>query len=117
MAESERKSCFELRAALDDVGITQQQLAQLCGVKQLQVWRWCEGKADVPSYVWSLLSLAAGLDIFQVIWDGPTKWKIEEHHVYRNGKSYKTLAKRFHPDVSNRDTTAEMQAINALRKK
>lgn len=82
-----------------------------------QVWRWCEGQAEVPVYVWSMLSLAAGRDIFEVVFEGPAKWKIETHHVYRNDKDFKSLAKRFHPDVSKRDTTAEMQIINAMRKK
>jgi hypothetical protein len=117
MAKHTRKSCFELRAALDALYIRQSMLAQICGVKPLQVWRWCEGRADVPQYVWTILGLAAGRTIWQIrAGDLPT-WKVEHDHVYRNGKDYKALAKRFHPDASRVDTTTEMQLVNALRKK
>lgn len=115
----ESKTCFELRAALEDLGLSQAQLAALCGVKRLQAWRWCEGKADVPTYVWAMLTLAKGrTTILQLVHTRRFhQWKVEKHHVYRNGKEFKGLARRFHPDVSGRDTTAEMQIINAMRKK
>lgn len=96
--------------------LTQAALASLCGVKQVQVWRWCEGKAEVPAYVWSMLTLAKGYDIDDLVRGQRYSWKVDPEHVYRNGKSYKALVKRFHPDISGRDTTAEMQMINATRK-
>src|SRR3954468_14103126 len=93
-----QRTCFELRAALESMGWKQVDLANLCGVKDVQVWRWCEGKASIPQYVWSILSLAEwvkGVDgVFDMTWD------VERHHIFRNGKDFKILAKRFHPDVS-----------------
>ena len=46
------------------------------------------------------------------------KWKINPWHVFANrqqSRSYKAMVKKYHPDVSGRDTLAEMQAINAAR--
>lgn len=111
----ERKTCFELRAALEQEFLTQADLARMCGVKPVQVWRWCEGKAEVPTYVWSLLSAIAGMPVFALKDGEVSKWKVERRHVYRYGKTYKGLAKRFHPDATGRDTTAEMQLINGMR--
>lgn len=110
-----QRTCFELRAALESFGWQQVYLAKLCGVKGVQVWRWCEGQAPIPQYVWTILSMAEwvrGIDEGEVF--GMT-WDIERHHVYRNQRDFKALARRFHPDVSKRDTTAEMQIINKFR--
>lgn len=115
MAEPTRKSCFELRAALEETFMTQAILAQVCGVKQVQVWRWCEGKAAVPAYVWSILAYASGADTIQILTGDLPEWKVEPHHVFRNGKDFKARAKQFHPDVSGTDTKAEMQIVNSLR--
>lgn len=112
----ESKTCFELRAALEACFLRQSQLAQLCGVKQVQVWRWCEGKAEIPAYVWTILALASGKKPFEVLFKEMPVWTVEKRHVYR-GKDFKALAKRFHPDISGRDTTAEMQHINRFRGK
>lgn len=114
-----RKTCFELRAAIEEaaeMGVTQKKLAELCGVKEVQVWRWCDGKAEVPQYVWTIMSLFQIAPI-EVVWGEVGAWKVKKHHVFRNGKKYKALAKRFHPDITGRDTTAEMQLINAFRSK
>lgn len=110
-----QRTCFELRAALESFGWQQVRLARLCGVQDLQVWRWCEGKAPIPQYVWTILSMAEwvrGIDDGDVF--GMT-WEVEKRHVYRNRQDFKALAKRFHPDISKRDTTAEMQIINKYR--
>lgn len=111
-----RRTCFELRSALESLGWLQVRLAKLCGVKELQVWRWCEGKAPIPQYVWTILTLAEwtkGMD--EALEDNMT-WDVARHHVYRNQKDFRMLAKRFHPDTSGRDTTAEMQIINKHRR-
>lgn len=115
--QANAKTCFELRAAIEALNLRQSWLAQLCGVKQVQVWRWCEGKAEIPAYVWTILALAAGKRPIELLFgeDLPV-WPVEKRHVYR-GKDFKTLAKRFHPDISGRDTTAEMQHINRFRGK
>lgn len=113
---SQPKTCFELRAALDDLAMPHQTFAKICGVKPVQVWRWCEGKADVPAYVWAILTLAKGGKLSDVATGKFYTWRVRQEHVYRNGKSFKSLARRFHPDVSGRDTTAEMQIVNAMRK-
>jgi hypothetical protein len=110
-----QKTCFELRAALESLGWQQVWLAQLCGVKDVQVWRWCEGKAPIPTYVWTILSMAEGFDAMDIVLGQIMEWDVEHHHVYRNRRSFKELAKRFHPDTSRRDTTAEMQIINKHR--
>jgi hypothetical protein len=113
--ESIRRTCFELRAALESMGWQQVRLAQLCGVKEVQVWRWCEGKAPIPRYVWTILTLAEWVKGMDEPLEDDMKWEVEKRHVYRNRKDFKDLAKRFHPDVSMRDTTAEMQIINRYR--
>jgi hypothetical protein len=115
MTTPRRKSCFELRAALDHFYLQSAELAAMCGVKPVQVWRWCEGKAEVPDYVWCLLSAMAGTSIDDLRRRRWHSWKIEPHHAFRGRKTFRVLLKRFHPDVSGRDTTAEMQALNALR--
>lgn len=111
-----RPTCFELRAAFDELCIRPADFARLCGVKPVQVWRWCEGKAEVPTYVWSLLAMFQ-YDPLNVLWGERPRWKVTQRHVFRNGKSYKSLARRFHPDATGRDTTAEMQLINEFRPK
>lgn len=114
MGES-RKTCFELRAALEQLGIPSAAFARVCGVKPVQVWRWCEGKAPIPVYAWTILSLYMGIDPIAVLFGEQADWHVKPKHVYRNGKTYRVLAKRFHPDVTGRDTTAEMQLINKMR--
>lgn len=114
-----RKTCFELRAALEEMqafGLSQGQLAKLCGVKVNQVSRWCQGTADVPQYVWTILSMLA-MEPVDVAWGEVAAWKVERRHVYRGSWDFKKLARRFHPDATGRDTTAEMQMINTLRPK
>lgn len=111
-----QKTCFELRAALESFGLTQATFARLCGVQRKQVWRWCEGEVQIPAYVWVIFALSMGYDIFDVIAGSLPTFDVERHHVYRNQKEFRALAKRFHPDISGRDTKAEMQIINRLRK-
>lgn len=119
MSESDsqpiQRTCFELRAALESLCWQQVRLAKLCGVKEVQVWRWCEGKGPIPQYVWTILTLAEWVKGMDEALDADMTWDVERHHVFRNQKDFKTLAKRFHPDISGRDTTAEMQIINRLR--
>lgn len=117
--ESERrmsKTCFELRAALDGMFIRQSWMAELCGVNRLQVWRWCEGLAPIPAYVWTILALIKGTKHHDILRGQLPEWEVRKHHVYRGSKDYKALAKRFHPDVTGRDTKAEMQIINKHRR-
>lgn len=108
------KSCFELRAAMDKMWLRQTTLAKMCGVNAQQVWRWRDGSAPVPMYVWTILALLDGADKWDVKRGKLPEWHVNAGHVYR-GKSYKQMAKRFHPDVAHRDTTAEMQLINRFR--
>jgi hypothetical protein len=118
MAYESRRTCFELRAALDKLFVAQADLARMCGVGPNQVWRWCDGKADIPQYVWTILALYGGAEPFEVLFGEIPRWKVQRHHVFgrkRGERAYKALAKRFHPDVTGRDTTAEMQLINGLR--
>lgn len=87
----------------------------MVGVKRLQVWRWCDGKSEVPDYVWCLLSAIEGTKLSDLREKRWHQWKVLRPHVYRSGATHRQLAKRFHPDISGRDTTAEMQLINAMR--
>lgn len=116
MTQTPQKTCFELRAALDKLYMRQSRLAELCGVDRKQVWRWCEGHAPVPQYVWTILALFAGHDKWAVMRGDLPAWEVRPYHVYRRAVGFKALARRFHPDVSGRDTTAEMQLINKFRK-
>lgn len=111
-----QKTCFELRAALEKLFIRQSWMAELCGVNRLQVWRWCEGVAPIPAYVWTILALIEGVKHHEVLRGNLPSWEVKRHHVYRAAKDFKKLAKQFHPDVSGRNTKAEMQIINKFRK-
>lgn len=111
-----RKTCFELRAALEALYLRQSSLATLCGVNRLQVWRWCEGRAPIPDHVWTILALVSGAKHHEILRGKLPAWEVKKHHVYRRMKDFKALARSFHPDTSGRDTTAEMQIINRFRK-
>jgi len=87
----------------------------MCGVNRQQVWRWCDGSAPIPGYVWTILALLSGVEKWKILRGDMPTWEVHREHVYR-GKDFKALAKRFHPDTSGRDTTAEMQIINRFRK-
>lgn len=112
---NQMKSCFELRAALNKCLITQSEMARICGVKPQQVWRWCDGYTSIPVYVWSILALWEGCSKWDVKRGKIPDWEVRQSDVFRGGKNYLQMAKRFHPDLSDRDTTAEMQMINKFR--
>lgn len=108
-------TCFELRAALDGLRITQTQLALLCGVEKQQAWRWCNGWNPVPRYVWVMLSMIKSGQPRAVLSGRLERWQIGKRHVYRNGETFKMLAKRWHPDTAKRDTNAEMEVVLRFR--
>lgn len=111
-----KKTCFELRAALEDVGLSQRQLGRLCGVAEVQVWRWCEGKVEAPGYVWTILTLIKGFSAEDVKSGYIHEWRVMRHHVFRRGLGFNQLAHKWHPDITKRDTTAEMQVLLSLRR-
>lgn len=108
-------TCFELRAALDDVRMMQSSLARLCGVDTKQAWRWCDGQNPVPEYVVALLSMIKCNDPSRVMRGHRERSEVRRRHVYRNGATFKSLMKRWHPDVTRRDTNAEMALVNKFR--
>lgn len=108
-------TCFELRAALEELHLTQRALARLCEVERQQVWRWCDGRAPVPAYVTVILSFIKLRDPRAVIRGQRAPWLVRRHHVYRRGQSFKTLAQRWHPDRTGRDTNREMALVLKFR--
>ena len=88
----------------------------MCGVRRNQVHRWCK-YGPVPVYADSIIRLLLGANRYELKYARkPLDLDVSRHHVFRNGESYRTLAKRFHPDLSGRDTTREMQFVNRFRK-
>jgi transcriptional regulator with XRE-family HTH domain len=47
----------DLRRLLVELGIGSAQLAVLCGVDRITVWRWRQGKIPVPVYAETILAL------------------------------------------------------------
>lgn len=109
-------TCFELVAALDDLGLTQSRLSSVCGVERQQAWRWCDGRNPVPDFVRSILSMIKTGNPARVIAGYRHEWAVERHHVYRGRQDFKLLAKKWHPDFNKRDTTREMQLILRFRR-
>lgn len=103
-------TCFELIAALDDLGLQQKQLARLCGVGPIEVWRWVNGKTRVPGYVRTILSFVKNPTTPRIMNGQMHHWPVERHHVFRKGRSFGALLKQWHPDRNKRDTTREMQS-------
>lgn len=110
-----RKTHFELRAALDSFYLRQTDLAAMCGVEKNQVWKWYHGIAPTPDYVWCILSALAGVKEWELRRKKWHSWSVARKHIFTGKFNYKELAKKYHPDLSRRDTTAEMQQINAFK--
>jgi hypothetical protein len=49
-------NCFEFRAALEAVMISQTDFASLLRVERSTVWRWFSGEREVPYYAMVILS-------------------------------------------------------------
>ena len=109
-------TCFELVAALDDLKLQQKQLARLCRVGEVEVWRWTDGHVRVPGYVRTILTFVKTPSSHPRILTGHLhQWTIKHHHVFRKGRTFNDLLKRWHPDRNKRNTTAEMQVILSFR--
>lgn len=108
-------TCFELRAALEDLGLTQRDLVRLSGAAVSQVWRWCDGFSPVPDYVRTLLTLMKTNDRLSVVLGHRAEWQVERHHVFRKGATFRDLLQRWHPDKNTRDTNEEMKIVLRFR--
>ncbi|WP_414463353.1 hypothetical protein [Hyphomicrobium sp. DY-1] len=108
-------TCFELRSALEDLGLTQRDLGRLSGANASQVWRWCDGFSPVPSYVRTILTLMKTNDRFSVRVGHRERWEVERHHVFRKGATFRELLHRRHPDKNKRDTNDEMKMVLQFR--
>jgi DNA-binding transcriptional regulator YdaS (Cro superfamily) len=53
-------NCFEFRAALEAVMMSQTDFASLLKVERSTVWRWFSGEREVPYYAMVILSALAG---------------------------------------------------------
>ncbi len=108
-------TCFEFRAALDELRLTQRTVAALCGVTPQQVWKWCKGHSPVPTYAQTILSLLKTDEPERIVAGDSVDWHVERRHVYTRDATFKDLAKRWHPDIAGRDTNAEMQLVLKFR--
>ena len=110
-----RRTHFELRAALRETGISQADLSRALHVSPITVYRWVNAKMEIPGYVWAMLSLLDG-EKRSIVIRGDTKiWCIEEDDVFPNGESYRDMLKKFHPDITRRDTNAEIAVITEFK--
>jgi len=107
--------CFELRAALEDMGLKPTVLAKVCGVEYVEAWRWVEGQRKIPKSVRIILTLMKTRAPSLVLTGHLLEWEVKRRHVYRDHETFKDLLKRWHPDANRRDTTGEMQVINQFR--
>ena len=108
-------NCFELRAGLEAAHISASEFATLLKVERSTAWRWFKGEREVPHYAMLALSALAGLNATALRKGDLLKLRIERRHVYLPGETFKDLVKKWHPDASRRDTTAEMQLVNLYR--
>lgn len=108
-------TCFELKAALEDLRLSQRALARLCSVEAQQAWRWCDGRTPVPEYVTVILSLIKLRDPRSVIAGERAHWHVSRRHIYHRNQAFKELAQRWHPDRTGRDTNREMALILKFR--
>ncbi len=113
--KKERRTHFELRAALRETGISQAQLMRACSVKPTTVWRWYHGKMEIPGYVWSILGLIDKQKPSQILKGMPKIWVVEFEDVFSEGETYRDLIKRFHPDKTGRETNLELAAISEFK--
>ncbi|WP_414462415.1 hypothetical protein [Hyphomicrobium sp. DY-1] len=108
-------TCFELRAVLEDLGLTQRDLVRLSGAAGSQVWRWCDGFSPVPEYVRTLLTLMKTDDRLSVVFGHRQYWGVERHHLFRKGATFRKLLHRWHLDKNARDTNGEMKIVLQFR--
>ena len=108
-------NCFEFRAALEAVKMSQTDFASLLKVERSTVWRWFSGDREVPHYAMVILSALAGDSPAELRSGRLRRFNVQRHHVYPNGETYRDLAMRWHPDLARRDTNAEMQLVNRYR--
>ena len=108
-------NCFEFRAALEAVKMSQADFAKLLKAERSTVWRWFKGEREVPHYAMVILSGLAGHDPAELRSGRLRQFDVQRHHVYLNGETFKDLVKRWHPDVAHRDTNAEMRLVNQYR--
>lgn len=115
---SQKRTHFELRAALRTAQVTQAELARACGTTPVTVWRWCSGKSPVPLYVWSILALLDPEEPDEpeaILMGMPKDWVIEYEDVFQRGESYRQMVKAWHPDITRRDTDAELAVISEFK--
>lgn len=115
---NQRRTHFELRAAMRWLCLKQVDLAKACGVDRITVWRWRMGKIPIPHYVWSLLALMdedEPDDIEAIMLGMPKEWPVEEEDVFPNGETYREMIKLWHPDKTRRDTALELSVITEFK--
>ena len=95
--------------------MSQTDFASLLKVERSTVWRWFKGEREVPHYALVILSALAGADPDELRSGRLRQFNVQRHHVYLNGETFRDLANRWHPDLTHRDTNAEMQMVNRYR--
>jgi transcriptional regulator with XRE-family HTH domain len=114
-----RRTHFELRAAMRVLKLKQKDLVKACGVDRVSVSRWLNGSRSIPRYVWTILTFIHddGKVHLSRILNGETfQWPIIREDVFDKNQTYRDLVKKWHPDKTGQDTTAEMSIINGFKK-
>jgi hypothetical protein len=108
-------NCFEFRAALEAVKMSQAEFSDMLDVERTTVWRWFKGERKVPRHAMIVLSALVGHEPSKLRSGLLHDFHVQRHHVYQANETYVGLAKRWHPDRTRWDTKAEMQLINRYR--
>src|SRR5271165_3018415 len=83
-------NCFEFRAALEAVKMSQADFASLLKVERSTVWRWFSGEREVPHHAMVILSALAGAGPAELRSGRLRQFNVQRRHVYLNGETFMT---------------------------
>jgi len=95
--------------------VSQAELARATGVSPITAWRWANAKIPIPGYVWSVLALIDEDEPEAILMGMPKEWVIEHEDVFTNGETYRQMAKKYHPDITGKDTAIELAVITEFK--
>lgn len=111
----QRRTHFELRAALRELQMMQTEFATIMGVEPITVYRWYHGQRQIPGAVWTVLAFLDRDKLANIKKGMPKEWIIEYEDVFPNGETYKQMIKKFHPDITRKDTNLELAVISEFK--
>lgn len=109
-------TCFEMKAGLESIRLSQAMFGRICGTQRNTVWRWCDGSLEIPHYAAVILSALAGASSEDLRAGRLKRFRVEVRHVFPKGYSraaYLKLVKRFHPD-NGRENVEVIKILNAV---